>query len=100
MRISRRHKSTKKALKDLVEGLIPTVMERFGESVTNAKHAWRGDDMEFSFRARGFNIKGTLHVTDAQVNLDLRLPFAAKLFESKIKPAVERELDKVLDGLT
>ena len=96
MKIFRRHKSKREKVREKIETLVPSLTERFGESVSDLKHVWRGDDMEFSFRARGFNVKGTVTVSDSDVHLDLRLPFAAKMFEGKIKSAIEKELDKLL----
>jgi hypothetical protein len=100
LKMLRRHKSSREKVRDRIESLVPSVKERFGDSVSNVKQAWQGDDLEFSFQARGFNIKGTLTVSDSDLNLDLQLPFAAKLFEGKIRSAIEKELDRLLPEKT
>ena len=96
MKILKRHKSKREKVREKIEGLVPSLTERFGDSVSDLKHVWKDDDMEFSFRARGFNVKGTVAVSDSEVHLDLHLPFAAKMFEGKIRSAIENELDRLL----
>ena len=84
----------------MVEGLLPALTEQFGGSVSNPSSTWQGDVLSFSFRARGFDIKGTLEITDTDAVLDVTLPFAARLFEGSIRSSVERELDQFLSGLS
>ncbi len=96
MKVLRKHNSTKEAVRGEIETLLPSLMERFGDSVSDVKHDWRGGDLEFSFRARGFNVRGTVAVSDSDLLLDLRLPLAARMFEGGIKSAVEGELDRFL----
>ena len=96
MRIEKDHGMAKQGAKDTVDTLLPTLVERHGDSMSSPTGAWRGDVFEFSFVARGFSIKGTLEVTDIQVILDARLPFLARPFEGMIRSNIERELDQIL----
>ena len=96
MKVLRKHNSKQEAVRDEIETLLPSLMERFGSSVSEVKHEWRGDDLGFSFRAGGFNLRGTVSVSDTDLLVDLRLPMAARLFEGKIRSAVENELDRLL----
>ena len=47
-------------------------------------------------RAKGFGIKGTLKVTNTDLVLDVKLPFAARLFEGAIRSNAERAIDEYL----
>ena len=89
---------TRQSAKDKAEGLLPQLLERHGDSISNARHLWRGDEMEFSFRAKGVNVTGTLRITDTEVVLDVKLPWTAKLFEGVLRSNVEQELDQILGG--
>ena len=82
--------------KDTVDALLPTLVQRHGDSMSNPKGEWKGDLFNFSFEARGFKIKGTLEVTDTQVKLDAKLPLLASPFEGMIRSNIERELDQIL----
>ena len=96
MKITRKHRMTKQAAKSKVQGLLPKLIEQYGQRLSDPVHEWHGDTMRFSFGALGFTIKGTLDVTDSDAVLDLDLPFAAKLFEGTVRSSVERELDQML----
>ena len=96
MKITRKHRMTKQAAKSKVQGLLPKLIEQYGQRLPDPVREWHGDTMRFSFGSLGFTIKGTLDVTDSDVVLDLDLPFAAKLFEGTVRSSVERELDQML----
>ncbi len=98
MRIIRKHGLTREAVRNRIEDLAPSLVKRFGESVSDVERVWRDDEMDFSFRARGLSVKGTVAVSDSEVILDLRLPMAARMFEGRIRPEIERELDRLLFG--
>ena len=87
---------TKQAAKDKLEGTLPALIARFGDSVSDFEHAWQGNSATFSFRARGFDVQGSLKITDSDVVVDMKLPFVARLFESTIRSNVELELDTTL----
>lgn len=96
MRVLKKHNSRPENVRDKIETLLPSLLERFGDSVSDVEHSWRGDDLDFSFRARGLSIMGTASVSDTDLLLDLHLPLAARMFEGKIRSAVEDELDSLL----
>ena len=78
--------------------MLPALLEQYGNRVTKPRSAWRGDTMEFSFQAEGYNIKGTLSVTDTEIVLDARLPFFARLFEGTVRSAIEDIMDRTLSA--
>ena len=97
MNIIRQHNRTKQQAKDWVEEKIAEMLQQFGDSVSDASHRWRGDTMEFAFRAAGLvSFNGTLGVTDSEFHLDLPFPLLAKGFESRAEAEVNRWLDENL----
>ena len=56
MRISREHGMAKQEARDAVEGLMPKLLAKFGDDISDLKSEWAGDSMTFSFRAKGFGI--------------------------------------------
>ena len=94
MQITRRHNRTRQQAKAWVDVKLAEMLGQFGDSVSDASHQWRGDTMEFAFRAAGFvNFSGTLAVTDTDFHLDMPFPLFAKGFE----PRAEAEINKWLD---
>ena len=80
-----------------VESELPELLRRFGESVSGVSHRWSGDSMKFRFKVgRIANFKGTLKVTDADLNLEIPFPLLARGFEGKAKSEAERWLDQNL----
>ena len=76
MKITSKHNMTKQQAKDTVRDLLPDLMSRFGDYVSDQRLAWKNDLAEFSGRVAIFNISGTLQVTDTELVLDVRgIPF-------------------------
>ncbi len=98
MQITRQHNRTKQQAKAWVDEKLDEMLRQFGDSVSDASHQWRGDTLEFAFRAAGLmSFRGTLAVTESDFHLDLPFPFLAKGFEPRAEVEVNRWLD---DNLT
>ena len=98
MQITRQHNRTRQQAKAWVDEKLTEMLHQFGDSVSDASHRWRGDTMEFAFRAAGLvSFRGTLAVTDSDFHLDLPFPLLARGFESRATDEVNRWLD---DNLT
>lgn len=86
--------SKDQAIQDL-KNFRPVLMSRFGDRVSNLQESWAGNTLSISFVARGQKVTGTLTVEDGWLLLDAKLPFAARLFEGKIKSEIQGTLDSV-----
>lgn len=98
MKVSVTHRLQTSEAKDRLEAGLVSMLERFGESVSEVSREWDGDTARFSFRAQGFGVKGEMRLSEGMVTVDLKLPFAARLFEGRIRGEVEGELDKILNA--
>ncbi len=98
MRIVKRHNTTKQAARQKMESLQSTLMQQFGDKVSNSKYEWQGDVMEFSGKISVFNIEGKLHVKDEEVILDVSFPFLLRPYQGKIQGEIERQLDELFPG--
>ena len=91
MRILRNHEMTKRTAMDAVKSLLPELMSSFGGSVSNSKIEWQNDTAKFSGRVLVANIKGTLHITDSELVLDVGgIPF---FLRSKARSGIEEWFD-------
>ena len=94
LQITRQHNRTRQQAKAWVDVKLGEMLQRFGDSVSDATYRWEGDTMEFAFRAAGLvSFRGTLAVTDTEFHLDLPFPFLAKGFEPRAEVEVNRWLD-------
>jgi len=60
------------------------------------EESWVGNLLNFAFKAKGFNVKGSMQVAPSEVKIDGQLPFAAMIFKGKIEQTVREQLQKVL----
>jgi len=98
MKIVRMHHNTTQEAIQKLEGALTRLITSLGDSVSQLEHSWQQGHASFSFVANGFNVKGTLIVDESNVVLDLNLPFPTRIFEGSIRPSIELELDRILNG--
>lgn len=79
-----------------LKGLLEKVRARYQDQVTDLQESWNGDDLDFSFKAYGFTIKGVVTVAEEIVRVTGDLPFAALMFRGKIEESIRSEIDKTL----
>ena len=70
-----------------IKGLLKKLKEDHGGKITNLVETWTGNACQFSFKAKGYNISGTMTVNDHDIKLEGDgVPFLLKgLVESTIK---------------
>ena len=95
MKVIRKHNTTKEVAMEKVEGLVPGLMQQYGDPGSNPSHTWKGDVMEFSIQSRGFSIKGRVQVSDTEAVIDIDIPFLLRPLEGMIRSGVERVVDEV-----
>ena len=93
MRIAVPHNTSKDVAREKVDQRLGQLLSQFGGHADEIHHEWMGDTMRFKGKARGMSVEGTVEVTDAAIVLDAKLPLMAKMFEGRIRQAVEREAD-------
>jgi hypothetical protein len=57
---------------------------------------WAGNTLTFGFTAQGQSISGTLEARDRDFYLDAKLPLVLRMFEGRIKQAIEEQATKLL----
>lgn len=93
MRIAVPHNTSKPVARGKVDQRLGQLLAQFGGHAEEIEHEWSGDTMRFRGKARGMSVEGTVEVTDAAVVIDAKLPMIAKMFEGRIREAVQREAD-------
>ena len=95
MRIAVDHNTSKQNARMKVEERLGQLLSQFGGHAEDVEHAWDGDTLRFKGKARGLAVSGTAEVTDAAVVIEAKLPLMAKMFEGRIREAVQREADSM-----
>ncbi len=89
---------TRDAAAERIVSSFDEFVSGFDDTVSGVTRTWSGDTMEFEFRARGLNFKGTLEVTDADYEIDLSIPLALRPFEGLVAEKLEEGLDDFLEA--
>ncbi len=95
MRIAIPHQTTKAKARHIMETKVTKLLSQLGGHVTDLEQDWVGDTLEFKGKARGFQIEGSVEVTDEEIIVNGKLPFMAKPFEPKIREAVKKEAESL-----
>lgn len=79
-----------------IKNLLTETKNDHGDKISDLKEQWTGDTGQFSFNAKGFDIAGTLTVTDANIQLRGKIPFAVSLFKGTITKAINEKAAELL----
>lgn len=97
MKVVRAHNMTRKAAVDKIVSSFDEFVSGFDDTVSGVSHAWTDSTLDFEFRARGLNFKGTLDVTDSDYEIELSIPLALRPFEGLVAEKLEEGLDDFLE---
>ena len=96
MQISIPHKFSKAEAKERVVQALNEARGKLGTQATIEKEEWEGDTLHFAFVAQNQAISGTFEVRDTEFFLDAKLPMLLRMFEGRIKAAIEEQATLML----
>lgn len=96
MHINIPHRFAKDEAKERVMVALRDAREKLGDQATIDKEEWQGDTLHFGFTAQGQSISGTFEVRDKSFELDAKLPLMLRMFEGRIKKAIEEQAQAML----
>lgn len=91
MHINIPHKFSKDEAKERVMVALREARAKLGDQATIDKEEWQGDTLHFGFTAQGQSITGTFEVRDKSFDLDAKLPLMLRMFEGRLKKAIEEQ---------
>jgi hypothetical protein len=90
------HRLPKEEALKRIKTLLSETKKDHGDKISGLTEEWNGDTGRFSFSAKGFDISGTLTVTDSTVNVHGKLPFAVSLFKGTITKMINDKASELL----
>lgn len=90
------HDLEKSEARSRIEGMIGDLKQQYGDKISDVSEHWQGDQGTFAFKAMGFNLAGTLQVTDNDVKVNGDLPWAAKPFQGTIEATIRERAERLL----
>ena len=97
MRVSAPHGTTRQEARETIVEEMPQLLARFGGQVSNPRYSWRGDTLEFSFRAVGADLSGLLHVNERDVEIEMGLPLRFRFFQGTIEQEIHNWCDRTFN---
>ena len=96
MQITIPHQFSKAQAKERVVAVLQDARQKIGTQATIEKEEWEGDTLSFGFTAQGQSISGTFEVREHEFYLDAKLPLMLRMFEGRIKAAIEQQATHLL----
>jgi hypothetical protein len=75
------------------------LMEHRAQILANASDVedrWEGDMLRFAATVQGTKLSGSLTVRDHEYDIELKLPLMYRMFEGRIKKAIEEQAQGLL----
>lgn len=91
MQIAIPHKFSRAEAKERVMLALREAREKLGSQATIDREEWAGDTLHFGFTVQGQSISGTFEVRDSDFELNATLPLMLRMFEGRIKKAIEEQ---------
>ena len=77
-----------------IKKLLSETKRDHGDKIQDLAETWNGNEGNFSFKAQGYDISGTLSVNPTSIELKGKVPFAFSLFKGTITRMIsERAAD-------
>ncbi len=96
MQVAIPHKFTRDTAKERVMAAMREARAKLGDQATIDKEEWQGDTLHFGITVQGQSISGTFEVRDQDFGLDAKLPLMLRMFEGRIKKAIEEQASAML----
>jgi len=92
------HQLTQQEALTRIQGLLEHLRKEQAGTISDVNETWNGNEGEFSFSAKGFDLSGKITVEKDQVNINSQLPFALSFFKSKISEVIREKAGELLSG--
>jgi len=96
MQVKIPHQFSQAQAKERVMRALNEARVKIAGQATIEKEEWVDNTLHFAFTAQGQSILGTFDVHDKEFELNAKLPLMLRMFEGKIKAAIEEQAGTML----
>ncbi len=79
-----------------IKKLLSETTREHGDRIQDLQETWSGNTGNFSFKAQGYDISGTLTVNPSSIELQGKIPFAVSLFKGRITKMIDEKAAELL----
>ena len=91
MQLSIPHQFTKAAAVARVKEALAKARSELNGKATIDEERWEGDVLHFAVSGQGQHLSGTFEVKETEFDLNVKLPLMLRMFEGKIKQAIQEQ---------
>ena len=93
------HQLSRQDAVEKLKGFSANLRSEVRDRVTDVEESWDEDgNLNFSFKALGFEVSGQMVTCDSQVTVAGNLPFAALPFRGAIESEVKQRLQEAIES--
>ncbi len=92
------HQLPRQEALDRIQGMLRKLQEEQKDTIRNVSEKWEGNEGEFSFSAKGFDLSGKIRVEENSVSINGELPFALSFFKSQISRVIQDKAGALLSS--
>ena len=92
------HRLTQAEARARLQKGIADLKAQHAQAIAQVDERWEGERMSFRLTAMGQAITGRVEVQPSAVKLDVDLPWLIAMLADKIRPRIESEGRKMLEG--
>lgn len=96
MKVTVEHNFTQDTAIDCAENIFKNLSEKFKDEFSDLKQERNDNIIDFSFRIRGMNVKGKMTISEDDVTVESRLPFAARMFQGMIENKIKENAKEMM----
>ncbi len=96
MQLKLKHPQTQDAAVRHIKQAIDQHRTEILKSAQDVEERWEGNVLHFGATIQGSHITGTLTVLDNEFDIDVTLPLMLRMFEGRIKKAIEEQTKGLL----
>ncbi|NPA45279.1 MAG: hypothetical protein GXO49_07085 [Chlorobi bacterium] len=96
MKVTVEHNFTQETAIDCAENIFKNLSEKFKDEFSNLQQTRNDNEISFSFKIRGMNVSGKMTITENDVTVESKLPFAARMFQGMIENKIKENAEKMM----
>jgi putative polyhydroxyalkanoate system protein len=96
MQLKLAHNQTKAAAMVRVKKALMEHRAQILQNTSDVEERWDGDTLHFAATVQGTRLSGSLTVLEREFDIELKLPLMYRMFEGRIKKAIEEQAKGLL----
>jgi putative polyhydroxyalkanoate system protein len=94
--ISVPHSLSKEEVASRAKNLLSNLKEKYAGMIDSVTEEWGGYEGSFILSAKGFNVSGTMNITDNSIDIEGKMPMALSFFKGAIEGSIKKAAEEMV----